>query len=57
MSPRKAQGKDPARRFTVSGVRREAPDIRKLAKALLAVATSEHQRAEEDDAPEERGAE
>lgn len=57
MPSRRAQGKDPARRFTVRGVRREAPDIRKLAKALLAVATSEHQRPEEDDTPEERDAE
>lgn len=57
MPARRAQGKDPARRFTVRGVRREPPDIRKLAKALLAVATSEHQRLEEDDTPEERSTE
>lgn len=44
MASRKARVNRPERRFTVEGVRREQPDIRKLSKALLAVVLAERQR-------------
>lgn len=56
MASRTTRGKRPERRFTVEGVRREQPDIRKLGKALLAVALAEHQRATGTDAPHEESA-
>ncbi len=43
MASRKTRGARFERRFTVEGVRREPPDTRKLAKALLAVVLAEQQ--------------
>ena len=53
MASRKTRVNRPERRFTVEGVRREQPDIRKLSKALLAVVLAERQRQAEKDATEE----
>jgi hypothetical protein len=43
MASRKTRRTRSERRFTVEGVRREPPDTRKLAKALLAVVLAERQ--------------
>ncbi|MDV7219155.1 hypothetical protein [Streptomyces prunicolor] len=56
MTSRTARGKRPERRFTVEGVRREQPDMRKLGKALLAVVLADRQHQAEDEAAETRDA-
>lgn len=53
MTPRKKQPKKPERRFVVWSQRRPSPDIRKLGRALLAVALAEQQRADHAPAAEE----
>lgn len=53
MTPRRSQSQRPERRYTVVGVRRESPDVRKLAKALLAVVLAEQQRTADAAEPEE----
>ncbi|WP_158697864.1 hypothetical protein [Streptomyces prunicolor] len=52
MASRRTRAKRSERRFTIEGVRRAQPDIRKLSKALLAVVLAEQQR--EAEAAEER---
>ncbi|MFJ8252981.1 hypothetical protein [Streptomyces sp. NPDC094466] len=54
MAARRIRGKRPERRFTVEGVRREQPDLRKLGKALLAVVLAEQKRTAEADTSSER---
>lgn len=51
---RRRRNPRPERRFTVEGVRRDVPDLRKLGKALLAVVLAERQRQAEDEASEAR---
>lgn len=55
MASRRTRGKRPERRFTVHGVRRETPDLRKLGKALLAVVLAERQRTAQAAADKDRG--
>lgn len=47
MTRRKAQPAKPERRFVVYGQRRDAPDLRKLARVLLAVALTDQQGGDE----------
>ncbi|WP_234531658.1 hypothetical protein [Streptomyces shenzhenensis] len=53
MTPRRSRSQRPERRFVVVGVRREPTDVRKLAKALLAVVLAEQQRTADAVEPEE----
>lgn len=55
MASRKTRVKRLERRFTVEGVRRDSPDIRKLGKALLAVVLAEQQQRESDNDSTEEG--
>ena len=56
MASRKTRVNRPERRFTVEGVRREQPDIRKLSKALLAVVLAERQQESDNDSTREDSA-
>lgn len=56
MASRKTRVNRPERRFTVEGVRREQPDIRKLSRALLAVVLAERQRQSDNDSTKEDSA-
>ncbi|MFJ5301113.1 hypothetical protein [Streptomyces sp. NPDC088350] len=53
MTPRRSQSQRPERHYIVVGVRREPTDVRKLAKALLAVVLAEQQRTADAAEPEE----
>lgn len=53
MTQRRSRSQRPERRYIVVGVRRESPDMRKLAKALLAVVLAEQQRTADAAEPEE----